>query len=205
LLLKLAGIECLLESDYGYRSGRPRQFDPRQVFFCSSLVSIPIADESCDLVLCTEVLEHIQEHEQALDELARVTAPGGWLLITVPTPPAIPDTNHVREGYREQELAGMLTRRGYRVVESRFCMYYFFRFVLANWSRWFCRPNILISALSTLDRCLPIGPPMDLLILAQRGDNGQPRARQADAIQQQAPADRMASLLLQARERGVRS
>lgn len=168
LLLKLPGIERLLESDYGYRSCRPRQFDAKQVFFCASLVSIPLANETCDLVLCTEVLEHIEEHEQALDELARVTAPGGWLVITVPTPPALPDTNHVREGYRQRELAGMLTERGFRVVESRFCMHFFFRFVLANWSRWIWRPNFLIAGLSMLDRLLPIGPPMDLLILAQR-------------------------------------
>jgi len=174
-LLKLPGNRLLLESDYGYRTHRPSSFDTRQVFFCSSLVSIPLADAVCDLVLCTEVLEHIEEHDQALDELARVTAPNGWLLITVPTPPAIPDANHVREGYKQPELAAMLTKRGYRVVESRFCMHYFFRFVLANWSRWFCRPNMMISSLSMLDRWLHIGPPMDLLILAQLTGDRKPR------------------------------
>ena len=208
LLLRLPGIQSLRESDYGYRNCRPRQFDPRQVFFCSSLVSIPLADESCDLVLCTEVLEHIAEHELALDELARVTVPGGWLLITVPTPPAIPDANHVREGYRREELAGMLAERGYSVVESRFCMHYFFRFVLANWSRWFCRPNMLISGLSMLDRLLRIGPPMDLLILAQRAADRRPSAcktEDREILPEEASGDQMASVSPVSKGRGVRS
>ena len=70
-----------------------------------------MASQTVDLVLCTEVLEHIEEHEPALDEIARVMAPGGRLVITVPTPPAIPDPAHVREGYRPDELAAMLTKR----------------------------------------------------------------------------------------------
>ena len=45
------------------------------------------------------MLEHIADDGAALDELRRVLAPGGWLLIAVPTPPAAYDPNHVREGY----------------------------------------------------------------------------------------------------------
>ena len=63
----------------------------------------------------------------------------------------------------------MLHRRGFEIVESRFCMYLFFRFVLENWSRFrpWC-PRILIRTLSYLDRVLPIGPPMDLMLLARK-------------------------------------
>jgi SAM-dependent methyltransferase len=167
LLLALPGVQSLLESDYGFRSHRPTQIDPKQVFFGASLVEIPITPQSVDLILCTEVLEHIVEHEQALDEMARIIVHGGWLLITVPTPPAVPDANHAREGYRPEELAGMLQKRGFEVVETRFCMYYCFRLVLSNWSRWVWRPRILIRTLAFLDRWLAVGPPMDLMILAR--------------------------------------
>ena len=167
LLLKLPGVERLVESDFGYRVQAPRRRDPRQIFFCSSLVSIPMASQTIDLVLCTEVLEHIEEHEQALDEIMRVMAPGGRLVITVPTPPAIPDPAHVREGYRPEELTAMLTQRGFEIVEVRFCMYVFFRFLLANWSKLPWSPRILIRALARLDKLIHIGPPMDLMILAQ--------------------------------------
>ena len=167
LLPKLPGVERLVESDFGYQLGLPWQTDPRQVFFCASLVSIFMASQTVDLVLCTEVLEHIEEHEQALDEIARVMAPGGRLLITVPTPPAIPDPAHVREGYRPEELAVMLAQRGFEIVEVRFCMYVFFRFLLVNWPKLPWSPKILIWGLALLDKLLHIGPPMDLMILAR--------------------------------------
>jgi len=44
--------------------------------------TLPVADESFDVVLCTEVLEHIPEPQRAIDEMARVLRPGGTLLLT---------------------------------------------------------------------------------------------------------------------------
>jgi SAM-dependent methyltransferase len=168
LLLGLPGVVAVLESDFSYRSCRPERLDRKQVFFGASLTSIPLADASVDLILCTEVLEHIEAHEDALDEIARITAPGGWLLITVPTPPAPPDANHAREGYRPEELTSMLARRGFAVAETRFCMHFFFRWLLAQWPGLPWSPRILIRTVAMLDRLLPVGPPMDLMILARR-------------------------------------
>jgi ubiquinone/menaquinone biosynthesis C-methylase UbiE len=45
---------------------------------------IPLEDNSGDLVICTEVLEHVPDPQVFLQELIRVTRPGGQLLITVP-------------------------------------------------------------------------------------------------------------------------
>ncbi len=42
--------------------------------------SLPVADASFDLVLCTQVLEHCDVPAQAVRELCRVTAPGGRVL-----------------------------------------------------------------------------------------------------------------------------
>jgi len=180
MLLSLPGVEFLAESDFGWRYQHAPQIDSRQVFFCSSLDSIPVPDRTFEFVLCTEVLEHVPDHERAVDELARVTSPGGWLLITVPTPPALPDAAHVREGYRPAELASMLAHRGYQIVETRFCMHLFFRFLLKNWSR--CKPwcpRIFIRALARMDTLIALGPPMDLMILAQM--NGTPKTISADS------------------------
>ena len=170
LLLGLPGVESVVESDFGWNIHNPRRIDPKQVFLCSTLASIPLKDRAFDLVLCTEVLEHIEEHERALDEMARVISSGGWLLITVPTPPAVHDPAHVREGYRPNELTAMLTRRGFQIVDSRFCMYFWFRFVLVLTKRLpaRCTPRILIRGLAGLDKLLPLGKPMDLMILARR-------------------------------------
>ena len=45
---------------------------------------LPFADGSFDLVLATDVLEHLADDRVALRELHRVAAPGGRLLATVP-------------------------------------------------------------------------------------------------------------------------
>lgn len=46
--------------------------------------NIPLEDQSCDLVLCTEVLEHVQDYQRLVDEVHRVLKPGGRALVTVP-------------------------------------------------------------------------------------------------------------------------
>jgi SAM-dependent methyltransferase len=49
-----------------------------------SVLEMPFAPASFDLVVCLDVIEHLQDDRAALRELRRVLAPGGALLITVP-------------------------------------------------------------------------------------------------------------------------
>ena len=43
---------------------------------------LPLRDESFDIVVCTEVLEHLKEPQKAIDEMKRVVKKGGKLLLT---------------------------------------------------------------------------------------------------------------------------
>ncbi|NOK63916.1 MAG: SAM-dependent methyltransferase [Chloroflexi bacterium AL-W] len=45
--------------------------------------SLPFADQSFDLAICWDVVEHVQNPEQLLAELARVLRPGGRVLLTI--------------------------------------------------------------------------------------------------------------------------
>lgn len=45
---------------------------------------LPLPDASFDLIVCTEVLEHITAHEAILAEFHRLLRPGGRLIISVP-------------------------------------------------------------------------------------------------------------------------
>jgi len=46
---------------------------------------LPFADDSFDRIICSEVMEHIDNDLAALNELERVLNPGGTLAITIPS------------------------------------------------------------------------------------------------------------------------
>jgi 2-polyprenyl-3-methyl-5-hydroxy-6-metoxy-1,4-benzoquinol methylase len=47
--------------------------------------SAPVATESVDVVLCTQVLEHVPHPQAVVAEIHRMLRPGGHLLLTVPS------------------------------------------------------------------------------------------------------------------------
>lgn len=46
--------------------------------------ALPLAGESCDVALCLDVMEHIEDDRAFADELMRILVPGGRLVISVP-------------------------------------------------------------------------------------------------------------------------
>jgi SAM-dependent methyltransferase len=78
------------------------------------LRSLRYADGTFELVVCFEVIEHFEEPLVVLDELVRVLAPGGVLLISSPNRNVYPDGNphHFHEftpSELDQALASRLT------------------------------------------------------------------------------------------------
>lgn len=54
-------------------------------FFEGSIYNLPLGDNSFELVLCLEVLEHLKEPSEALNELLRVSSK--WAILSVPNEP----------------------------------------------------------------------------------------------------------------------
>lgn len=64
-----------------------------------------------DLVVCLEVIEHLEERDRALDELVRVLAPEGVLLVSSPNRDVyVPGNPHHVHEYRPEELREALVR-----------------------------------------------------------------------------------------------
>ncbi len=166
LLKATNGVVELVEFDIENIPSPPGD-GSRYYFAIASLTAVPMRDNLFDIVLCSEVLEHISDDGIAMDELRRVMAPGGYLLVTVPTPPAPFDPHHVREGYASRDLANALESRGLHIVEVRFCMHAFFRLLYLLDRELGFLPNLLIRALSWADYTFPTGSPWDLLMLVQ--------------------------------------
>ena len=84
---------------------------------------LPFRDDTFDVIVCSEVMEHIPDDSAAAAELARVLKPGGLLAVTVPTflPEricwALSDEYHANEGghiriYKASELDAKLRAEG---------------------------------------------------------------------------------------------
>jgi len=63
-------------------------------FVLGALPCLPSLDSSIDLVVCSEVLEHLYRVDQlpSIEAIARVTKPGGLSIITTPNPLGIRST-----------------------------------------------------------------------------------------------------------------
>jgi SAM-dependent methyltransferase len=76
------------------------------------LRSLSYPDDSFDLVVCFEVIEHVEEQDRVLDELARVLRPDGLLLISSPNRGHyVPGNPHHRHEYVPLELREALESR----------------------------------------------------------------------------------------------
>lgn len=53
-------------------------------FFIGSAYSLPFESDSFDLIVCSEVLEHLHEYNDAIKEIHRVLKPGGKFYASVP-------------------------------------------------------------------------------------------------------------------------
>ena len=78
------------------------------VYKLGSCAAIPLPDQSVDVVVSFETIEHHYEHDEMMKEIQRVLIPGGLLIISCPDKleysdrPSYNNPYHVKELYRDE-------------------------------------------------------------------------------------------------------
>ncbi len=85
----------------------------RARFQTGCVTELPYADESLNLVVASEVVEHMPEPEVVVGEIARVLKPGGQLILTMPIESRTPAHVHTLSG--REDLRSLLLGAGLRV------------------------------------------------------------------------------------------
>ncbi len=67
---------------------------------------LPVADACADLVLATDVVEHVEDDRKAVVELGRTLKPGGYLLLTVPAFDVLWGANDAVSGHKRRYRLG---------------------------------------------------------------------------------------------------
>jgi SAM-dependent methyltransferase len=176
-LESFAEVEQIVNVDVELPRIAARRPDSRHTDVAGSLTELPLADGSCDWLLCTEVIEFVPDDRAVARELGRVLKPGAYALVSVPTPPAPRVSADVREGYTLPELRALLAQGGLEVVWEHHCFHLLMRWFVLTW-RWqherlgggrrSVMPRLAVLAWGHADRRLRIGRPWDLVVLARR-------------------------------------
>lgn len=102
---------------------------------------LPFASESFDVVLATDVIEHVEDDLQALREIRRVLKPGGHAVITVPAFKMLwglqDEAGHHKRRYRLGDLVKKVLDAGLVPVRKHYFNYLLFVPILA--ARWLIR------------------------------------------------------------------
>ena len=151
-------------------------------------------ENAYDVVLCTDVLEHIEQDEVVVKRLTRAVKPGGVVILTSPSLPQpkhlamvhwrerrigfMPsDYGHVRQGYSPEDLRRLMENAGLKMERIRWT---FRRFGALMFDLFFItgdsRPNPAVYAalfpiymvLSALDVAFPVGHGAGILAVGRK-------------------------------------
>lgn len=133
------GTNLRLLKDMGFTNFLGLDRSPEAIHWCKEkglgtvrqgdVCAIPFPDESFDLILATDIIEHVDDDIKALKELQRVLKKSGHIVITVPTFPSLwglqDDVSHHKRRYRRSELLEKLGKSGFERSKG-----FYFNFLL---------------------------------------------------------------------------
>jgi SAM-dependent methyltransferase len=76
-------IDPLMKHYFAYGLVPPEAVGPKRTFIESFIEELPLPDETVDVVLCANCLDHVEDPWRGLQELTRIIKRGGYLIIEV--------------------------------------------------------------------------------------------------------------------------
>jgi SAM-dependent methyltransferase len=120
-LARLGGVTGVELSETSVAMARARHAGE---VIAGSVLEMPFADDSFDLAVSLDVIEHLEDDLAALRELRRTVAPGGALLVTVPAYQWLwsghDEINHHRRRYTRRSLQRVAERAGWSQVRTTY-------------------------------------------------------------------------------------
>jgi len=71
----------ILEKHFEYVTSMDIRPSPEEKVIEGDVLDIPLPDESVDVTLCFETIEHVEDHQRVVSELTRVTRKGGTIVV----------------------------------------------------------------------------------------------------------------------------
>jgi SAM-dependent methyltransferase len=114
------------------------QWDYTKLDVITNLIDLPFKTDSFDVVICTQVMEHITEPRAVLSEIARTLKPGGRLYLSAPQSWHQHQKPHDYYRYTSFGLRYLLEQVGLQVesIEALGGYYWYLSFQLQNSVYW---------------------------------------------------------------------
>lgn len=96
-------------------SGRKEEDKIADIYYDG--VNIPFQDSSIDIIICTQVLEHVQNPEGLVDEMYRVLKKDGLMYITVPFFWGEHEVPYDFRRYTSYGIKKLFLNQGFEVIE----------------------------------------------------------------------------------------
>lgn len=108
------GLDISQESiKYARKLAAHKGVQERASFQAGDIVNLPYADESLDLVVASEIIEHMPEPLKVIGEIRRTLRAGGRLILTMPVESHTPA--HIHTLNSGEDLRALCERSGFRV------------------------------------------------------------------------------------------
>ena len=119
LILDIGGGKSPYTSYFDYKNYISLDISPdARADITGDVRNLPFKNEIADAVICTEVLEHVPDTSQALEELNRVLKKGSYLIMTTPL---IFGVHGKQDFFRwtEKALKELCNQNGFAILELR--------------------------------------------------------------------------------------